>query len=138
MFCFFISCYLHCLLFLVFFSVILVWWFSVIFTQFPLFFCLFVCLFFRAAPAAHGDSQAGGQIRATAASLHCSHSNSGSKPCLRPTYHSSWQCQILNPLSEARDPTHNVMVTSWICFTAPQREFCSLFLCFMSLLYSFV
>ena len=30
--------------------------------------------------------------------------------------HSSWQCQIFNPLSEARDQTHNLMVPSWICF----------------------
>ena len=27
---------------------------------------------------------------------------------------SSWQCQVLNPLSEARDWTCNVMVTSWV------------------------
>ena len=25
-------------------------------------------------------------------------------------YHSSWECQILDPLSEARDQTHNLMV----------------------------
>ena len=31
-------------------------------------------------------------------------------------HHSSWQCQILNPQSEARDWTCNLMVTSWICF----------------------
>jgi len=31
-------------------------------------------------------------------------------------HHSSWQCQILNPLSEARDRTHNLMVASRICF----------------------
>ena len=42
-------------------------------------------LFFRAAPAAYGDSQARGLIRATAAGLHHSHSNARSKPCLRPT-----------------------------------------------------
>ena len=29
---------------------------------------------------------------------------------------SSWQCQILNPLSEARDRTRNLMVPSRICF----------------------
>ena len=29
---------------------------------------------------------------------------------------SSWQRQILNPLSEARDRTHNLVVPSWICF----------------------
>ena len=31
-------------------------------------------------------------------------------------HHSSWQPQILNPLSEAGDQTHNLMVPSWICF----------------------
>ena len=31
-------------------------------------------------------------------------------------HQSSWQCQILNPLSEARDQTRNLMVSSWIHF----------------------
>ena len=31
-------------------------------------------------------------------------------------YHSSRQCQILNPLSEARDQIHNLMVPSQIRF----------------------
>ena len=47
---------------------------------------------------AFGSSQARGPIRAIAASLH----------------HSSWQCQILNPLSEARDRTRVLMNTSQI------------------------
>ena len=29
-------------------------------------------------------------------------------------YHSSWQCQILNPLSNAMDCTHVLMDTSWV------------------------
>ena len=29
-------------------------------------------------------------------------------------HHSSWQCQILNPLSEARDRTCILMETSWV------------------------
>ena len=37
---------------------------------------------FRATPAAHGGSQARGRIRAIVASLHHSHSNTGSKLCL--------------------------------------------------------
>ena len=48
----------------------------------------FVCLFFvfsRAAPMAHGDSQARGLIRAVAISLHQSHSNARSELRLRPT-----------------------------------------------------
>ena len=42
-------------------------------------------LFFRAALVAYGSSQARGLIGAVAASLHQSHSNSGSKLHLRPT-----------------------------------------------------
>ena len=36
--------------------------------------------------------------------------------CICNLHHSSWQCQILNPLSEARDQTHNLMGTSRIRF----------------------
>ena len=39
----------------------------------------------RAAPAIYGGSQTRGPIRDTAAGLHHSHSNTRSKPCLRPT-----------------------------------------------------
>ena len=31
-------------------------------------------------------------------------------------YHSSWHCQIFNPLSEARDRTHILMDNSQICY----------------------
>ena len=47
------------------------------------FFCLFA--FSRAAPVAHGGSQARGPIGATAAGLHLSHSNTGSDLCLQTT-----------------------------------------------------
>ena len=46
---------------------------------------LFLFYLFRAAPSAHGGSQARGHIGATAAGLHHSHSNSGSTPRLQPT-----------------------------------------------------
>ena len=47
--------------------------------------CLsFVVVVFRAAPMSYGGSQDRGQIRATAASLHHSHSNLGSEPHLQP------------------------------------------------------
>ena len=57
-------------------------------------------MLFRAVPKACGGSHARSLIRASATSLH----------------HSSLQCWILNPLSEARDRTHNLMVPSWIHF----------------------
>ena len=62
-----------------------------------LFFFLFL---FKAMPEAYGGPQASGQMGATAVGL----------------YHSSRQYQILNPLSEARDQTCNLMVTSQIRF----------------------
>ena len=58
----------------------------------------FALLLFRAAPAAHGGSQARGHIGAAAASPHPS----------------SWQHQILNPLSEARDRIRILTDTSWV------------------------
>ena len=48
----------------------------------PLFF-----FFLTAAPAVYGSSWARGRIRAAAAGLHHSHSNTRSEPCLEPT---SW------------------------------------------------
>ena len=63
--------------------------------------------------AACGGSQARGRIGAVATSLR--HSNAGSELHLDP-HHGSWQCWILNALSEARDQTHNFMVTSQIHF----------------------
>ena len=74
-------------------------------------FCLFV--FSRAAPVAYGGSQARGLIGATAAGLRQRHSYARSEPRLQPTPHSQ-QHRILNPLSKARDRTHNLMVPSQI------------------------
>jgi len=63
--------------------------------DFPhLFFFFWLFAFYWATLAAHGGSQARGRIGAVATSLH----------------HSSQQRRILNPLSKARDGTHNLMV----------------------------
>ena len=69
-------------------------------------FFLFFFLLFRAAPMAHGGSQARGLIGATA-TRDPSH--------IFGLYHSSLQCRILNPVSEARDWTHILMDTSQVC-----------------------
>ena len=72
-------------------------------------------LLFRATTAAYGGSQARGPIRAAAAGLSHSHSNTRcSYVC--DLYHSSQQHWILNPLSEAREQTCNLMVPSRIRF----------------------
>ena len=70
-------------------------------------FALFCFCLLRATPAAYEDPQTRGQIGATAASLHHSHSNVRSK-----LHHSSRQCWILNPLSEGRDQTCILMDAS--------------------------
>ena len=57
------------------------------------------CLF-RATPVAYVGSQARSRNGAVAAGLCHSQSNARSKPCLRPTLHSSWQRQTINPLSK--------------------------------------
>ena len=36
--------------------------------------------------------------------------------CVYDLYHISWQQRILNPLSEVRDPTHNLIVPRLILF----------------------
>jgi len=46
--------------------------------------CFFVFSLFRATPAPYGSSQARGGMGAAATTLHHSHSNTRSGPCLRP------------------------------------------------------
>ena len=53
--------------------------------NFYLFIYFVFLLFLWAAPVAYGGSQARGQIRAVAASLRQSQSNTGSEPHLQPT-----------------------------------------------------
>ena len=65
----------------------------------------FIFFLFMATCVAYGSSQARGWIRASAASLHHSHSNTSSPRSqlhLQPT-HGLWQHQIINPLIKARD-----------------------------------
>ena len=64
-----------------------------------------------AAPMAYGGSQAGGRIRAAAASLHHSHSSMGSELSLQAIPQLT-----ADPLSKARDQTCVLMDTTWIRF----------------------
>ena len=75
----------------------------------------FSLLFFRAASTAYGSSQARGQIGAVAAA-YTTATATRDPSCVCDLHHSSRQCQILNPLSEARDQTHILMDTGRICF----------------------
>ena len=72
-------------------------------------------LWFRAALTAYGGSQARGLIRAIAAAYATATAMQyPSQVCNQ--HHSSWQCCILNPLSEARDWSCDLMVLSWVRF----------------------
>ena len=42
--------------------------------------------------------------------------------CICDLHHSSWQCQILNQLIEARGQTHILMDPSQVCYHQPQWE----------------
>ena len=82
---------------------------------FSFFFLFFFFLLFGAASVAHRGSQARGPIRATAAWPMPQPQQLRIRATSDP-HHSSWQRQILNSLSKARDRTHNLMVPSRIHF----------------------
>ena len=73
-----------------------------------------VCLF-RSESETHGASQARGRMELQLpAYTTTTATRDPSRVC--NLHHSSWQHWTLNPLSEARDRTHNLMVPSWIRF----------------------
>ena len=90
---------------------------------------LYCFLFFRDTALAHGSSQVRGCIGDAAANLHHSHSNAGSEPHLWLTLVA---CQILNPLSKARNRTCTLMNTSQV----PQWN--SLLLIFWCLIFALI
>ena len=84
-------------------------------------YCVFIylififCLFcpFRAAPVAYEGSQAG----VASELLLLAYATATRDPsCSFDLHHSSQQCRILNPLSEATNRTLNLMVLIWIGF----------------------
>ena len=80
-----------------------------------LFFSFFFSFLFRTAPTEYGGSQAGGPIRAVAAGLQTATAMQDPS-CICDLHHSSQKCQILNPLSGARDQTCVLMNASQLCF----------------------
>ena len=74
-------------------------------------FCLFA--FSMAARAAYGGSQARGRIGAVAAA-YTRATATRDPSCVFDLHHRSWQCRIFNPLSKARDRTHNPMVLGFV------------------------
>ena len=78
-------------------------------------FCLLVCFcLFRATSLAYGSSQTRGQSGAAAAGLNTATAMQDLS-LICDLHRSLWQHQILNPLSEARDQTHNFMDASQVC-----------------------
>ena len=73
---------------------------------------LFV-FFFRAIPAAHGSSQARGQVETAVAGLHHSHSNTGSKPCPQSTPQITAMSN-LQPTERGQGSNRILMDTSWV------------------------
>ena len=64
---------------------------------------------------AYGSSQARGPIRAVAVAYSTATAPWDlSRIC--NLHHSLWQCQIINPLSEARNQTYILMDTSQVCY----------------------
>ena len=76
-----------------------------------LFFFLFL---FRDASVIYGSSQARGRIRAAAAGLYATAMATWDPSCVCNLHHSSRQCWIFNPLSEAREWTYILMDASWV------------------------
>jgi len=101
-------------------------------------FILFLLLF-RPVPEACGICQARGWIRAAAEAYARATATPGPS-CVCDLHHSSQQYQILNPLSQARDWTHVLLDTSWVCYCwttteTPDYNFLILFWVFLFLLF---
>ena len=63
---------------------------------------IYLCVFFRATRVAYGSFQARGPVELQLAA-YATATATQDPSCICNLYHGSWQCRILNPLSEARD-----------------------------------
>ena len=77
-----------------------------VFVFLSLSFFFFFFLLFRATPTAYVSSQARAQIGANITAVP-------DPSRVYDLHHSSWQCQIFNPLSKANFQIHVLMDTSW-------------------------
>ena len=73
-------------------------------------------VFFRAAPVAYKNSQGMGRIGAAILLAYAIATAMQDLSLVCELHHSSWQCRILDPMSEARDQTCILMDTSRIHF----------------------
>ena len=78
----------------------------------PFFFSFFPSFLFRATPTAYGSSQTRGQIGASAAGLHHSLSNTGSKPHLQPAS----QLRPAVPDASSPNPSHHQILSAPLSF----------------------
>ena len=74
--------------------------------------CGIICFCFLRA---YGGSQAGVEWELQLPA-YTTATATGDQSCICDLHHSSQQCRILNPLSEARDRTHIVMDISQVCY----------------------
>ena len=92
-----------------------------------------------ALEAAYWSSQARGWIGATAAA-YTTATTVGDLRSIYSLHRSSQQCQILNPLSQARDRTQILMDTSWVHNPLSHKRnslFCLFFICGVRFLFFF-
>ena len=85
-------------------------------------FFFFVFCLFRAKSVACGGSQARGLIEELLLPAYATATAMQDPSCIYNLHHSSRQCQILNPLSKARDRIHNLMIPSRIHFCCAMME----------------
>ena len=79
------------------------------------FFWVFVFLLFRDVPSVYGGPRLGVDLELQLLA-YATATATWDPSCVCNLQHSSWQGQILNPLGEAKDRTHNLMVPSRIYF----------------------
>ena len=84
--------------------------------------CMYICICFLGCIPLHMEAPRLGVESELQLLAYIAATTMQDPSCLWDLHHSSWQCQILNPLSKARDRTRNLMALSWIRFWCLQQE----------------